>query len=253
MEKFDFQQSGLVQQGYCTYSKDKLSSISNGLRFTPLLCMFLALYGLVILQNPYWHFAIAALGIVPFWFPNAHPFDLLYNHVVRHAFKAEKLPANPLPRRIACVMGGLMNLGIGLAFLYHQVYVAYAFGVVLIALQVVVITTHICVASVMYEGLLKLIGKYDGPISVSETKNLLEKGFQLVDVRTPEEYQKGKIEGAMNIPLDILEQCDYLPKNGAILYCSSGMRSLDAAQRLKKMGYAEARNFGSMDRWSFED
>ena len=71
--KFNLQQNGLMQQGYCTYTGDNLKSISNGLRFTPLLCMFLAIYGLVILQNPNWHFVIAALGIIPFWFPNHHP------------------------------------------------------------------------------------------------------------------------------------------------------------------------------------
>lgn len=249
MTKFDLQQNGLLQQGYCTYSGDKLKSISNGLRFTPLVCMFLAILGLLVLQSPAWHFAIALLGIVPFWFPNAHPLDLLYNHAVRHIFKAEKLPANPLPRRIACVMGGLMNVGIGFSFLYQNVLLAYIFGAVLIVLQLVVITTHICVASIMYEGLLKMIGKYEGPISLSATKDLLGKGFQLVDVRSPEEYQKRNIDGAINIPLEILEKSNHIPKNGAILYCKGGMRSVDAVQRLKKMGYDNVVNFGSIDRW----
>ncbi len=249
MTKFDFQQNGLMQQGYCTYSGDKLKSISNGLRFTPLLCMALSIYGLLILQNSNWHFAIAALGIIPFWFPKAHPFDLLYNHAVRHLFKAEKLPANPLPRRIACVMGGLMNVAIGFSFLYQNIMLAYIFGVILIALQVLVITTHICVASVMYEGLLKMIGVYEGPISLTKAKSLLKEGYQLVDVRTPEEYQKGNIEGAINIPLDILDKSHRIPKHGAMLYCKSGMRSLDAVKRLKKMGVKNVLNFGSIDRW----
>jgi rhodanese-related sulfurtransferase len=249
MTKFGLQQNALMQQGYSTYSGDKLRSMSNGLRFTPLLCMFLAIYGMFVLQNPYWHFGIAALGILPFWFPSAHPLDLLYNHVVRHVFRSEKLPQNPLPRRIACVMGGLMNVGIGLSFLYQNVLLVYVLGVALVVLQLVVITTHICVASWMYEGLLKMIGKYEGPISISQTKSLLEKGFQLVDVRTPEEYQGKRIDGAINIPLNSLENCDHIPKNGVILYCRSGMRSLDAAQRLKKMGYNHVVNFGAMDRW----
>lgn len=247
--KFNLQQNGLIQQGYCTYSGEKLKSISNGLRFTPLLCMFLAIYGLIVLQNPTWHFVIAALGILPFWFPNAHPFDLLYNGVVRRLFKAEKLPANPLPRRIACVMGGLMNVAIGFAFLYENVMLAYIFGVILIVLQLVVITTHICVASIMYEGLLKLIGKYEGPISIEKAKLLLKNGYTLVDVRSPEEFNERKIDGAINIPLDILENCDSIPKNGSILYCRSGTRSLDAMDRMKKMGYNNVVNLGSIDRW----
>ena len=247
--KFSFQENGLLQQGYCNYSGENLKSISNGLRFTPLLCMFLALYGLIVLQNPTWHFVIAALGIVPFWFPNHHPFDLLFNGVIRHLFKAEKLPANPLPRRIACVMGGLMNVGIGIAFLYENTMLAYVFGVVLIILQIVVITTHICVASIMYEGILKLIGIYEGPISVDKAKSLLTKGYTFVDVRSPEEFNKKSIEGAVNIPLDILENCENIPSKGSIIYCKSGMRTYDAISRLKKMGYTNVENFGSIDRW----
>ncbi len=249
MGKFNLQQNALMQQGYCTYTKSNLKSISNGLRFTPLLCMFLALYGLILLQNPYWHFAIASLGILPFWFPKAHPFDLLYNKVIRHLVGGVKLPANPLPRRIACVMGGLMNVGIGFSFYYGSTIVAYGFGIVLIALQTIVITTHICIASVMYQGLLKLFGKYDGPIDIDKAKKLIKDGFTLIDVRSPEEYSEGKIQGAINVPLEIIEECDDLPKKGMILYCRSGIRSLDAMQKLSKMGYNNILNLGSKDRW----
>ncbi len=249
MGKFNFQQNGLMQQGYCTYTQSDLKSISNGLRFTPLLCMFLALYGLIILQNPYWHFTIAALGIIPFWFPKAHPFDLLYNHVIRHLVHGEKLPSNPLPRRIACVMGGIMNIGIGVSFYYQNPIMAYGFGVILVALQTIVITTHICVASVMYQGLMKFIGKYDGPIDVGKAKKLIHDGFALVDVRSPEEYDDSNIEGSINIPLEIIEECENLPEKGMILYCRSGIRSLDAMQKLIKMGYGDVYNLGSKDRW----
>ena len=107
--------SNLVQQGYNYCSVNELKNISNGLRFTPLLCMLIAIYGLY-LQDPYLHFVIAALGIVPFWFPKGHPFDILYNYAFRFLVGGEKLPENPLQRRIACVMGGLMNVGIGVSF-----------------------------------------------------------------------------------------------------------------------------------------
>lgn len=249
MEKFSLQQNGLLQQGYCTYSSSKLNSISNGLRFTPLVCMFLAIFGLLVLQSPAWHFGIAALGIIPFWFPNAHPLDVFYNSVISPIFKAEKLPANPLPRRIACLMGGLMNLGIAFGFLYGNVTLAYIFGAVLVVLQLVVITTHICVASMMYEGILKLLGKYEGPVAVTDAHKLIADGYQLVDVRSPKEFEEGKLTGAINIPLDILDTCDYLPAKGAVVYCKSGMRSLDAVQRLKAAGYTNVVNFGAMGRW----
>jgi hypothetical protein len=73
----------LFQQGYCNIEVNKLSSINNGLRFTPAVCMIGAMIALY-LQNPMMHFALGALGIISFWFPNRHPFDILYNKVIRH-------------------------------------------------------------------------------------------------------------------------------------------------------------------------
>ena len=57
----------LTQQGY-DYSPADLRELSWGLRFTPALCMLGALYGLWS-QNPFIHFGLAALGILPFWAP----------------------------------------------------------------------------------------------------------------------------------------------------------------------------------------
>lgn len=243
--------SGLVQQGYNCYTKEELNNISNGLRFTPLVCMFLAIYGLYI-QNPYLHFGIAALGIIPFWFPNHHPFDIFYNKVFRHLVKGNALPSNPLPRRIACLMGGMMNIGIGLAFLYSNVTLAYVFGAILITLQLVVISTHFCVASWMYEMVLRMFGKWDDFISVEKAKDLIKNGALLVDVRNPNEYEKFHLANAINIPLDNLESDQRLKDHTAILYCKSGMRCSDGKKRLQKMGITNVYNFGGFNRWKEE-
>lgn len=97
------QQKALFQQGY-DYSPQELQELAWGLRFTPLVCMLGAVYGLAT-QQPTVHFLLAALGMLPFWSPNWHPFDLLYNSVLRPLWRGVKLPPNPLPRRIACFMG----------------------------------------------------------------------------------------------------------------------------------------------------
>ena len=239
-------ESGIIQQGY-TCSTEELREIQNGLRFTPLLCMGLALYGLYI-QNPYWHFAIAALGIIPFWLPN-HPLDLVYNYGVRHIFGAAKLPKAPLPRRIACLMGGGMNLGIGLSFLYGNVILAYVFGAILVTLQIVVITTHFCVASWMYEGLRKLMKSVESFLPVDEAKAMIREGAVLLDVRTPEEYAQGHIPGAINRPLDDFHNADEFKDKTMILYCRSGMRSGMVKKRFEKQGISEVYNLGGINRW----
>jgi len=242
-------QKCLVQQGYNDCTASELRNISNGLRFTPTICMFIAAYGLYI-QNPYLHFFIALLGIGSFWFPKHHPFDLLYNHVIRHFLGAVKIPPSPLPRRIACLIGGSMNVFIGISFMAGSVLSAYIFGAMLISLQIIVITTHFCLASYLYEYALRLFGKWIPLIPIEEAKNLISKGALLVDVRNPDEFASGYIDGAINIPLPELYVDERLKGKELLLYCSSGMRSVEGIKKLARMGHTNTYNLGSINRWS---
>lgn len=240
---------GLIQQGYTSCSLSDLNSMSNGLRFTPLFCMGLAIAGLFI-QNPYIHWGLAALGILPFWFPNHHPFDLLYNHVIRKIVGAVKLPPNPLQRRIACVMGGMMNIGIGFGFYLNNPIIAYVFAGILIPLQIIVITTHFCVASWMYEGFLKVFGIWNGPIMISDAKKMVKNGATLLDVRSVDEFNDKHLPNAVNIPLDVIENAfDKLKNSELVIYCKSGVRSSDARKRLKALGHKNVYSMGAMNRW----
>jgi len=244
-------QRALTQQGY-DYTPEQLSELSWGLRFTPGMCMALALVGLAT-QQAWIHFALAALGILPFWFPASNPLDRLYNSVLRPLWQGVVLPPNPLPRRIACLMGGAMNIGIGAAFAAGNVSLAYGFGAVLITLQLIVITTHFCVASWMYEGLLRLLGRWTPPISGERARELVETGAQLVDVREPEEFARDHIPGAVNLPLSQLEQqTRELAKGTVVLYCQSGLRSQRAVALARRAGRdaGEIYNLGAINRWA---
>lgn len=61
----------------------------------------------------------------------------------------------------------------------------------------------------------------------------------LVDVRTPAEYERGHIEGSVNIPVDDLRsRIDEIPKDRHIrLICQSALRSYIAARVLEQRGY----------------
>jgi len=65
----------------------------------------------------------------------------------------------------------------------------------------------------------------------------------LLDVRTPGEYGKGKIEGSINIPVDTIsnEVATKLPdKNTTIyVYCLSGSRSNVAVETMVQLGYTK--------------
>ena len=73
----------------------------------------------------------------------------------------------------------------------------------------------------------------------------------IIDVRSPQEFANGHLEGAHNIPLDQLPQTinsiEGLTKSSEILlYCQSGMRSAVACSILSQMGFEHARNGGSI-------
>lgn len=243
------QQRSLTQQGY-DYSEQELSELSWALRFTPAVCMLFALYGLAT-QQAWLHFTLAAFGIVPFWFPAWHPFDRLYNHLLRPLWNGIRLPPNPLPRRVACVTGGTMNVIIGFAFLYGNVPLAYVFGFILVPLQLIVISTHFCVASWLFEVVLRLSGHWTPLIPVERAKELIGAGALLVDVRDADEFARGCLPGAVNLPLDQIDQrVDELRGKSAIIYCQSGLRSQRAMQLLQKLHFDQVYNLGALNRWS---
>jgi rhodanese-related sulfurtransferase len=68
-------------------------------------------------------------------------------------------------------------------------------------------------------------------------------GGQLVDVRTPEEFNEGKIENAQNIDFyanDFKSKIEALDKSKPVfIYCRSGGRSAKAANIFKEAGFKE--------------
>ncbi len=72
----------------------------------------------------------------------------------------------------------------------------------------------------------------------------------IIDVRTVQEFNAGHINGAINIPYDIIAEkigevtTDKDKK--IIVYCRSGRRSEVAKNILEKMGYRNVENGGSL-------
>lgn len=75
---------------------------------------------------------------------------------------------------------------------------------------------------------------------------LVKNGAQIIDVRTPGEYQGGHIKGSKNIPLQVLtSKTTTLDKTKPIITCcASGMRSASAKSVLLKNGFTEVYNGG---------
>lgn len=73
-------------------------------------------------------------------------------------------------------------------------------------------------------------------------KAIVEKAdIILLDVRTPEEYERGKIEGSINVPVDNIASqitTNIPDKNKTIyVYCLSGSRSDTAVNTMIQLGY----------------
>lgn len=90
---------------------------------------------------------------------------------------------------------------------------------------------------------------------LNKAPDLTQKGFTLIDVRTPEEHGTGFIPGTdMNIDFreigarhqEIGAQLD----DHIVVYCQSGHRSNIAAETLAELGYKHVYNVaGSMNAW----
>ena len=74
----------------------------------------------------------------------------------------------------------------------------------------------------------------------------LESPFEIIDVRTRQEFNSGKIRGALNLDFynpDFKKELSKLDKEKAyFVYCRSGNRSGQAASIMEDMGFKEIYN-----------
>ena len=99
-------------------------------------------------------------------------------------------------------------------------------------------------------------------ISAADANDLIEQnrgkeGFVILDVRTPEEYEGGRIEGSENIDYygdDFRERIEALDKDQTYLvYCASGNRSGRALKLMSDLGFERVYNLiGGITRWQSE-
>lgn len=61
----------------------------------------------------------------------------------------------------------------------------------------------------------------------AEAHRLIDTGATLIDIRSPDEYGRERIAGALNIPLDRMSP-EALPGDVLVFHCRSGMRTAQA-------------------------
>ena len=78
-------------------------------------------------------------------------------------------------------------------------------------------------------------------ITIEQLNNMLINGAVLIDVRSPQEYNEGHIEGSILIPEYELRarinEIAIYKKEIVIVYCSTGSRSKKAQRILNRLGF----------------
>jgi len=86
-------------------------------------------------------------------------------------------------------------------------------------------------------------------ITTQKTKQTTKNETFYVDVRTPAEFAQGSVKGAINIPLDQIENqlAKFKGKKNIVVFCRSGNRSSQAKVILEQNGFTNIKNGGSWE------
>ena len=91
---------------------------------------------------------------------------------------------------------------------------------------------------------------FGGGASKADLPALIRDGALLIDARSPIEFASGSIDGAINIPHNlIVSEIGSVESNKerpVVVYCQSGGRSRMAAGALKNAGYTNVENGGGI-------
>ena len=89
-------------------------------------------------------------------------------------------------------------------------------------------------------------GMEEKDIGLEEVMQLQNEGAIVIDVRSPQEFREGHIDGAISIPeYEIKKEAGNRlvdKEKDIIVYCSSGGRSKKAQKLLRKLGYQNVYN-----------
>jgi rhodanese-related sulfurtransferase len=146
--------SRIKEQGYDKgFTDEEISIHAVGNRFAYQMCMLLFATGLILTSVPILTVAaiIALLAVIlPY-----HPFDYLYNYIVRYWINRPQLPHRTNQARFAC---GIASVWLGvivyLFYNYHFVW-GYILGGILLIIALLVSIADFCIPSLIYNKLFR--------------------------------------------------------------------------------------------------
>jgi len=138
----------LETQGYVGFSDAELNDFSFGIRFAYYLCGSLVALGLVLSNLT----ILTVATIIAFFgtLPPYHPFDYLYNYVIRHLIKKPKMRPRSNQGRFACGIATVWLAGTIFLFYTGLPVLGYIAGGILVTIATLVSTMDICIPSMIY-------------------------------------------------------------------------------------------------------
>lgn len=147
--------ANLATQGYCL-PDDERRRLWLGLRFATGVCLPITIAA-VVLGSPVVLASLAVVAAVA-GFGAQHPFDHIWNGVVRHPLGAPELPRSPARRRHAFKVATAMLLTTAGLFALGEDTAALVVGGMLVAACTAVTTVNLCVPSVALSLIERLTG-----------------------------------------------------------------------------------------------
>ena len=135
-------------QGFLDLSDIEILQVNYWLRLAPGLCLVWIAIG-VVNASP------IILGmLVPFallgGLSDGHPFDVIYNHGIRHLMGLPELPDYRAPRRFACLMASTVLSTTAILFAFGLNVPGYLLGGAMMMMATTNVLTGICGPAVLY-------------------------------------------------------------------------------------------------------
>lgn len=132
---------------------DALSEIGPWMRWPYVLCASILTVG-VALASPTILWTLSAVALATVFLPS-HPFNYIYNYVVRHLTGTRPLPPSTIQGRFSCGVGGTWLIATGAAFFTGATTTAYVLGGALVAVATLLATTQICIPSIIFNAIFQ--------------------------------------------------------------------------------------------------
>ncbi len=144
----------LKAQGYCNLSDTEISELAFGNRFAYILCGSIVAVAVATAHIP----TLIAMTIVAFLgiILPYHPFDYIYNHLLRSMLNKPKLPARSKQLKFACIIATLWLTATTYLFYTGSDIAGYVLGALLVAVAFIVSATDFCIPSMIYNFIFKV-------------------------------------------------------------------------------------------------